>query len=215
MEADRALQAAADRMEIANLQGRYMYYLEAHRYNDVLALFCRDAADVSVEIGESGVYVGRQKVEALFGDILRPFFTQPGMMPVHMLTTPVIEADAEAGLGHGMWQTIGCNSFPDADGLCAVWQQGTYDNLYAREHGQWRILRMRWLANFRTRFDRGWVEEPLYRLTPLDWSRFPERMRPDLPPSDAFEAYDPAAVRMRAPRPPEPITANQPAYLRG
>ncbi len=197
------LQEVADRQAIANLQGRYMYYLEAHRYGDVLTLFARDHPEVSVEIGESGVYVGRAKVEAMFLQVLRPFFTQPGMMPLHMLTTPVIEVDSPAGSAQGMWQTIGCNSFPDGDGLRAVWQQGTYDNLYIREDGEWRILRMRWLANFRTSFDQGWVREPLYKLAPLDWSEFPEELRPDFPPSMAFESYDPAAVRLRAPQPPE------------
>jgi len=103
-----------------------------------------------------------------------------------------------------MWQTIGCNSFPDEGGLRAVWQQGTYDNLYVREDGDWRIRRMRWLANFRTSFDRGWVREPLYELAPLDRSRFPQELRPDLPPSQAFESYDPTAVRLLAPQPPEP-----------
>jgi hypothetical protein len=202
-EIETCVRRVADIQEIANLQGRYMYYLEAHRYDDVLALFSRDAG-VNVEIGEGGVYVGPAKVEALFRQVLRPFFTLPGMMPLHMLTTPVIEVDSAAGQGHGMWQTIGCNSFPEEGGLRAVWQQGTYDNLYIREEGAWRILRMRWIANFRTPFDRGWVEEPLYRLAPLDWSRFPEDARPDLPPSNAFESYDPTAVRQRAPQPPPP-----------
>lgn len=193
-----------DIQDIANLQGRYMYYLEAHRYDEVMALFSREDPRVSAEIGEGGVYVGRAKVEALFREVLRPFFTLPGMMPLHMLTTPVIEVDSAAGCGHGMWQTIGCNSFPESGGLRAVWQQGTYDNLYVRESGEWRILRMRWIANFRTPFDLGWVKEPLYQLAPLDWSAFPESMKPDLPPSQAFESYDPGAVRQRAPLPPEP-----------
>jgi len=140
----------------------------------------------------------------LFVDVLKPFFTMPGMMPVHMLTTPVIEADVAAGRGAGMWQTLGCNSFPASDGgLEAVWQQGTYDNLYVVEQGEWRILRMRWLANFRTRFDRGWVREPLLQLPSLDQAAMPEAIRPDLPGSAAFEGYDPAAVRVKAPQPPE------------
>jgi hypothetical protein len=198
------LRGVADRQAIANLQGRYMYYQEGHRYADVLSLFAEQDPDVSVEIGEGGIYVGRAKVEAMFLHVLRPFFMQPGMMPLHVLTTPVIEVDCAAGRGHGMWQTIGCNSFPDEGGLRAVWQQGTYDNLYAREDGEWRILRMRWLANFRKSFDRGWVNEPLYQLKPLDWSRFPAELRPDLPSSQAFESYDPAAVRRLCPIPPEP-----------
>lgn len=214
-DAGKWMRSIADRQDIANLQGRYMYYLEAHRYDEVLGLFSRHDPGVNVEIGESGVYVGAEKVKALFLDVLRPFFTLPGMMPLHMLTTPVVEVDSAAGVGHGMWQTIGCNSFPDADGLCAVWQQGTYDNLYVREDGEWRILRMRWLANFRTRFDRGWVEEPLYRLEPLDWEKLPATMRPDLPPSNAFDGYDPSSVRSAAPRPPEPRSQIGRSYLEG
>ena len=213
------LAAIADTHEIANLQGRYMYYLEAHRYREVLALFARNDPDVSVEIGEGGVYVGRAKVEAMFLHVLKPFFTLPGMMPLHMLTTPVIEVEPGALRAQGMWQTLGCNSFPTESGLKAVWQQGTYDNLYVKEEGRWRILRMRWLANFRTSFDKGWVEEPLHHLAPLDLDRFPPEHRPDLPASGAFESYDPMAVRQRAPLPPEPAPDQEsrhlPPYLAG
>lgn len=63
---------------------------------------------------------------------------------------------------------------------------------------------MRWLANFRTSFDKGWVKEPLYHLTPLDWDKLPVETRPDAPSSGAFEPYDPSAVRLRAPAPPAP-----------
>lgn len=129
---DEHVRRLLDLSEISNLQGRYMYYLEAHRYDDVLDLFARERVDVSVEIGEGGVYIGRSKVEAMFLHVLQPFFTQPGMMPLHMLTTPVIEIDSDGTTGRGMWQTIGCNSFPSADGLKAVWQQGAYDNLYVK-----------------------------------------------------------------------------------
>ena len=75
------LQRVHDIQEIANLQGRYMYYLEGHRYAELLALFALKSPEVSVEIGEGGVYVGPGKVEAMFLHVLRPFFTQPGMMP--------------------------------------------------------------------------------------------------------------------------------------
>ena len=78
---ENRLARLSDAHEIANLQGRYMYYLEAHRYQDVLALFAHDPA-VSAEIGEGGVYIGRAKVEAMFLHVLKPFFTMPGMMPL-------------------------------------------------------------------------------------------------------------------------------------
>ena len=203
------LSRLVDAQEIANLQGRYMYYLEAHRYHDVLALFALNDPAASVEIGEGGVYIGRAKVEAMFLHVLKPFFTMPGMMPLHMLTTPVIEVEPGGMRAHGMWQTIGCNSFPSESGLKAVWQQGTYDNLYAREDGRWRILRMRWLANFRTSFDKGWVAEPLYHLAPLDQDKIPQEHKPDQPGSNAFESYDPRAVRRLGPQPPEPARGSR------
>ena len=177
--ADRGAGRAIDIIEIANVQGRYMYHLEGHRYAEVLDLFALDEPDVSVEIGEGGVYQGRTKVTALFVQVLKPFFTQPGMMPLHMLTTPVIEVEPGGQRGFGMWQTLGCNSFPSEDGMKAVWQQGTYDNVYAKVGGRWKILRMRWLANFRTSFDKGWVKEPVYPLPSLDWDSFPPELRPD------------------------------------
>ncbi len=200
--ADPGARRVLDIIEIANVQGRYMYHLEAHRYAEVLDLFALDEPEVSVEIGEGGVYHGGTKVTALFLHVLRPFFTQPGMMPLHMLTTPVIEVEPEGHRGFGMWQTLGCNSFPSAEGLKAVWQQGTYDNAYVKSEGRWKILRMRWLANFRTSFDKGWVKEPLYHLPSLDWDSFPPELRPDSPGSGAFEGYDPTAVRLLAPNPP-------------
>jgi hypothetical protein len=181
---DDRLARLIDAQEIANLQGRYMYYLEAHRYQDVLGLFARSDPAVSVEIGEGGVYIGRAKVEAMFLHVLKPFFTMPGMMPLHMLTTPVVEVEPGGMRAHGMWQTLGCNSFPTESGLKAVWQQGAYDNLYVREE--------------------GWVVEPLYHLAPLDWEKFPPEHRPDAPCSNAFESYDPGVVRRFAPQPPEP-----------
>jgi len=203
--AETTAQRLLDISEIANLQGRYMYYLEAHDYPKVLDSFSRDP-EVSVEIGESGVYVGPAKVEAMFLKVLKPLFSLPGALPLHMLTTPVIEVDPDGVRGWGMWQTLGCNSFPTPAGMTAVWQQGIYDNAYVKEDGRWKILRMRWLPNFRTSFDKGWVKEPLFKVEPLNPSKLPLDSRPDLPPSAAFESYSPTAVRHRAPRPPEPTS---------
>jgi hypothetical protein len=122
-----------------------------------------------------------------------------------MRTTLVIEIEPDGRNARGKWQTLGCNSFPEPEGLKAVWQQGCYDNAYVRIEERWHIKRMRWQANFRTSFDRGWVQEPLYRLQPLDWSRFPPHMRPGAVGGDRHEPYSPTAVRRQAPMPSEPV----------
>lgn len=191
--------------EIANLQGRYLYYLQAHAYDKFLGLFAQDDPDISAEIAESGVYVGIDKIRTLFVDILKPLFTAPGSLPLHMLTTPVIEVSADGSTGYGMWQTIGCNAFPSESGLLATWQMGKYDNVFVRVDGQWRFKQFRWLCHFRTPFNRGWVEQPHLSVEPLDLGHFPESMHPSRP-GQPFHGYDPSRVADFGPLPPEPFT---------
>lgn len=196
-------QRLLDVHEIANLQGRYMYYIQSHCYDAILDLFAADDPEVSVEIAESGVYEGIDKIRTLFVDMFKPLFTAPGSLPVHLLTTPVIEIAADGQSARGMWQTLGCNTFPSSDGPIATWQQGKYDNSFVRQDGRWRIKRFRWLCNFRTPHSKGWVEQPMVKVTPLDIENFPEAMKPTRMGA-RHDVYDPAAIMMFGPLPPEP-----------
>lgn len=191
--------------EIANLQGRYLYYTQAHDYDRVMDLFALEDPDVSAEISSTGVYVGGEKVRALFLDLIKPLFTAAGSLPIHMLTTPVIEVAPDGDSAAGMWQTLGCNAFPTNDGLVATWQQGKYDNEFVRVDGQWFFRRFRWLCNFRTPFDEGWVRQPMIRVEPLDLSHFPERCHPSRE-SEPYPGYDPSRPMDFGPLPPDPAT---------
>ena len=97
------------------------------------------------------------------------------MLPIHMLITPVIEIDPDGKSARGMWQTLGCNSFPTRHGLQAVWQQGKYDNAFVKEGSLWRFSRFRWLCHFRT------------------------------PPGAPHDPYDPTRPMDFGPEPPEPM----------
>jgi len=189
--------------EIGNLQGRYLYYTQAHDYDRVLELFALEDPDVSAEISSTGVYVGAEKVRALFLDLIKPLFTAAGSLPIHMLTTPVIEVAPDGNSAAGMWQTLGCNTFPTTNGLVATWQQGKYDNEFVRMDGRWLFKRFRWLCNFRTPFDEGWVRQPMTKVEPLDLSHFPERCHPSRA-SEPYPGYDSSRPMDFGPLPPEP-----------
>jgi hypothetical protein len=201
---DRQLTVLLARQEVANLQARYLYYTQAHDYDRVLDLF--DFADeaVSVEISSTGVYVGEEKIRAFFLELIKPLFTAAGSLPIHMLNTPCIEIAPDGCHATGMWQTLGCNAFPTSKGLQATWQQGKYDNTFTLRDGVWRFQRFRWLCNFRTPFDVGWVDCPMTKVEPLDLSHFPERCHPSLP-SEPYPGYDPAHTTNFGPLPPEPV----------
>lgn len=200
---DNRLQRLLDVHEIANLQGRYLYYVQAHDYAKILDLFAQDDAEVSAEISESGVYVGVEKVRALFLGLIEPLFTAPGSLPIHMTTTPVIEVAPDGMTAAGMWQTLGCNSFPTQDGFVATWQQGKYDNRFVKERGRWKFKQFRWLCNFRTAYDQGWVKQPLLRVEPLDLSHFPAELHPTRE-GRPYPPFDPGRPMDFGPLPPEP-----------
>ncbi|MGX7895937.1 nuclear transport factor 2 family protein [Tsuneonella sp. HG222] len=191
-----------DIKEISQLQARYLYYMQSHEYDRVLDLFALDDLSVSVEISSTGVYVGAEKIRALFLELFKPLFTSPGSLPIHMMSTEVVEVSADGASALGMWQTLGCNAFPTSEGLVATWQQGKYDNAFSKTGDRWRILRLRWLCNFRTPFHEGWVRQPMSTVAPLDLSHFPERCHPSRP-SEPFEGYDPAQPMDFGPLPPE------------
>lgn len=190
------------RQEIANLQARYLYYTQAHDYDRILTLFDFADPEASAEISSTGVYVGEQKIRALFLDLIQPLFTAPGSLPIHMLNTPCIEIGPDGCSATGMWQTIGCNAFPTAQGLQATWQQGKYDNAFTCRDGVWLFKRFRWLCNFRTPFDQGWVNCPMTLVEPLDLAHFPESCRPSAA-SEPYSGYNPSAPMNFGPLPPE------------
>ena len=193
-----------DTHEIANLQGRYLYYVQAHDYEKVLGFFAMEDPEVSAEISGAGVYVGPDKVRALFLELIEPLFTSAGSLPIHMLTTPVIEVSDDGRQALGMWQTLGCNAFPGTEGLVATWQQGKYDNLFVKTSLGWRFKRLRWLCNFRTPYHLGWVREPMSAVEPLDLSRFSADAHPTRP-SEPYSGYRPDQLMDFGPLPPAPL----------
>lgn len=202
------LQHLVDAHEIANLQGRYLYYVQAHLYERIVdEMFARREAHVSCEISESGVYVGIDKIRALFVDLIKPLFVSAGSLPIHMLTTPVIEVHEDGRRAAGMWQTLGCNAFPTPQGLVATWQQGKYDNRFVKEDGVWKFEQFRWLSNFRTPFDQGWVKQSALPIGALDLDAFPPEVRPSKP-GQPYPSYNPQIPMDFGPLPPEPTRRN-------
>jgi SnoaL-like domain len=203
------IERLTDVHEIANTQGRYMYYVQHHDYERIVDLFAAHDPDVSAEIAESGVYVGLAKIRSLFVELIKPFFTGPGVLPIHMLTTPVIEVDPQGHTARAMWQTLGCNAFPTPQGLSAAWQQGKYDNIFVKEEGVWRFKQFRWLCNFRTAFDQGWVRQPLLHVAPLDLRQFPPHVHPTRA-GEPYRGYRPDEAMDFGPRPPPAVRERTP-----
>jgi len=200
-----------DAHEIANLQARYLYHLQAHQYDKVVELFAH-REPVSIEMDNLGRFFGREKVTAVFTKVLQPLYTMKGAMGLHMLTTPVVEVHPDRHHAWGMWHTFGCNTQPDFVGkdtevtaepeLIALWQQGKYFIDFVREDGEWKWQHFRWYVNFRTPYDAGWVKRPIIgNLSVVS------KLMPGCPPADEasdYHPFSPDEVTPYLPVPPPP-----------
>jgi hypothetical protein len=71
---EKKLALLNDAREIANLQGRYIYYLQEHQYDQIVELFAQ-REEVSVEMDNLGKFHGRDKVVGVFLKVLKPLYT--------------------------------------------------------------------------------------------------------------------------------------------
>ncbi len=194
--------------EIANIQARYIYCLQAHDYEAIGDLFARKEP-VSVEMDNLGHFEGREKTVAVFTKVLKPLYTMKGALGLHMLTTPLIEVHPDARFAWGMWHTLGCNTQPDFVGehvdmtadpkLIAMWQQGKYFIDFVKEDGDWKFKNFRWYVNFRTPFDQGWVKRPIIgNLSTV------AKLMPGCPEPNGPSPYHPFSVDELTPFDPPP-----------
>ena len=212
-ELEKQLQRVDDMRAIANVQGRYIYYIQSHQYEKIVALFARKA-EVGLEMDDLGKFIGYEKVAAVFLKVLKPLYMVKGAMGLHMLTTPVIEIHPDGEHAWGMWHTMGCNTQPDfvahnsvqtaEPELLAMWQQGKYFIDFVKEDGEWKYQNFRWYTNFRTPFDKGWVKQPITGNMSVASKFFP-----GCPPADGpshYEPFTPNGLTSYLPIPPPPYT---------
>jgi hypothetical protein len=79
-----------------------------------------------------------------------------------LIGSPVITLEGDKA--KGKFYLLIPASYPPAEGEegeQACWDQGLYDMEFVKESGKWRICGFRFLWNFHTPFDEGWVKTPM------------------------------------------------------
>lgn len=193
---DRLLRIEA-RGEIENLMGMHFHLLLANAGEEIMHQIWADTAEISVEIGASGEYRGRDKVATLYQkDHI------PGKFTLLMPVTPVIQVSPKADTARGLWFAIGLETdagelsgatsiqpermalfssqTEDGKRYTAEWAFQKIEAELVRAPEGWRMLHLHLYEIARTPQDSDWVKFALERFR-TDGMRLDAMFQSNLP----------------------------------
>jgi hypothetical protein len=180
VQLEQEIQLLEDENDIENLQRIFGFYTDKHQWTQAADLFVDDA---TIEIGGSGVYVGKQRILDYMHS-LGEAGPQEGILDDHMQLQPVIHVYSD-GTAKGRWHHF---SQEAEFGVSHHWSAGTYENAYVKEDGVWKISKLHLYSTMRTPVEDGWHITALPRSQPSD------DLPPDLASSMEYENYPAAFV---------------------
>ncbi len=165
-----------DENEIENLQRIYGFYIEEGFWSEAASLF---ADDGTIEIGNSGVYVGRDRVLAYmrtWGDE----FPRDGRLFDQMQLQPVVHVAPDGQTARGRWRLFAQEA---EHGEFAHLGVGVYENRYVKVDGTWRIQSLHGFPKMYTTYEDGWASVALPDPGPSDV------LPPDRPSTMSYDRY--------------------------
>jgi ketosteroid isomerase-like protein len=171
------VQRMSDETAVENLQHSYGYYLDRKNWDDVADLF---ADDGTFEVGQRGVYVGREHIRRALEDFYGPAPLRYGELfdHINLATVVTIAPDGlSASARTSQLSQLGLN------GQYAQWELGAYENQFVKQGGVWKFRAVRYVPRFNTDYDAGWARD--VQPTPGVSRTFP----PDRKPTQVYAQY--------------------------
>ncbi len=157
--------------EVENLQRIFGFYIDKNLWLQAADLF---AADGRIEIGGSGVYIGKKHILKYLA-LSSPQDSIAGILNDHMQLQPVITVSDDGNSAKGRWRGFSQTAKHQVDHF---WALGVYENEYVKENGVWKIKSLHYYSRMKAPYDDGWAKTALPRSIP----------REDFPPDQAATA---------------------------
>ena len=168
---------------IETLQSSYGYYTDKMLWDEVVDLF---ADDGTLEIGPSGVYVGKDSIRryllSLSNGMQGPL---EGVLYDHFQLQPIVTVADDGLTANGRWRLFLMTGVAGS-GSGGNWGEGIYENEYVKENGVWKIRKLHWYATFVAPYEGGWLSTGRQAVEDYALGR---GTTPDRPPSVSYEPY--------------------------
>ena len=162
------IQTIEDIEAIRKLQYAYNYYLEHWQEDEVIDLFS-ESPDVSVEVGETGLYKGKEGARKFFtfGNVFGTTDVKPPKEFLHLLfpLSGIVDVSPDGKTAKGRWYGFGCLAVPVKGKFQPIIITGIWENEYVKEDGKWKFKKLFFNTIFRTPYEDGWVKTP-YQTRP-------------------------------------------------
>jgi hypothetical protein len=172
----RGAQQLQDESDVLNLQHNYGYHFDQKMWGEVANLF---ASDGTMELGQRGVYAGRDRIRRALGTISGERLGNDEVNDHFQLATVVhIAPDGRTAKARGVELSVS-----GVKERSAQWEEGIFENAYVKQDGVWKIQSVHYYPRVITDYELGWAKDakPAAKASTV----FP----PDRPPTEAYGIY--------------------------
>jgi hypothetical protein len=171
-----------DENAIENLQRSYGFYTDKQLWSEAADLFDDDG---TIEIGGSGVYVGKDRIREYLATNGPegpdgPDGPDDGRLFDQMQLQPIVHVAPDRQSAWARWHMFAQEA---VSGEYAHWGVGTYENEYVQDNGVWKIRSLHQYTTMYAPYEDGWG------VTALPLNEPSTERPPDRPPTVEYDAY--------------------------
>ena len=156
---EREVERINDRHEIEMMVADLNTYWSQKTMTGAADYFALEMPDVCLEVGDRGIYVGKEELNKLFGVEYQIPYNEGNMLR-HFLTTPQLEVAEDGKTAEGVWWMIGIETIMNKDNVPqAVWCffMNAYD--FIKIDGKWKIWHSHGYVLAKCDYEKGWAKD--------------------------------------------------------
>jgi hypothetical protein len=153
---ESSLRILQDTEDIKKLQRAYGYYMEHWMSQELIDLFS-DSPDAMFE-NYRGKWYGKEGISRHFNTSLGPDSQSPELLHMVIQLSGIVDIEPDGKTAKGRWYSLGMIAMPAGGGVRQNFIIGSYENVYIKENGKWKIKILQFNRTLGFPPGQGWVQ---------------------------------------------------------